>query len=241
MEKLVDVFGTKYFTYNWARKISRYLDDHKEVDIAGARLVKRSVDELTSAIERGAYVIDSEDHRRNALLEENRRRAKLSYRTQRLPRIASVSEFNQYIRTLSEDVVYEPDGDFKLSIPLAVLIQCVKPRVKFDFGNVYRKVFEYIVLKLYPNPHKWTKFNMLVGSTFTEVEVEDGCIYIPLKGMVPLDEVMQSELLIPIEFGREYLENKPEWDDFIYKVVADIEGQIGLGNSIKDFISLEEV
>ena len=240
MEKLVDVFGTKYFAAHWSSHVAAYLHKHPEIDLAGARLTKAVVDQISIAIDKGAYIIDSENKYRDRLLAENRRRKMLTYKAKPLPRIQRYIDLPGYMENLDMSVTYTIDREEHIYIPIAVLLLIYYPEFNIDFNFSYEKLFKYVDLHLYPSNHVWDKFYILTGSTFDVLEFVNGKAYFPLVGERTYQDVMEDEsiFLIPYEFGNIILSEKEEWYDFIDKVLLDIEEALRASQfKLKDFIS----
>lgn len=244
MEKLVDVFGTKYFHRDFTGKISAYLTEHKEVDIADARLCRDVVDIISTFLQTGAYVIDSLNPFRDKLLAENRHRRDTQEEYNRLvtplPLPTSVENLFNFIGDLSQEKIYRVGANF-FNLQFAILVTIYNPRVKLDFYNMYHELFSYINDNIDMKKFKGKPLKMLVGTSFLKVSPNpDGSLYIPFRGNVPYEEAITYELFIPGEFGEEYLDTEgivSPWTKFIDLVIEDfLDSLAPKSYSLKDFI-----
>ena len=244
MEKLVDVFNTQYFHRAYAAKVAAYLNEHKEVDIAKARLSKNVVDVVSTAIYNGAYIIDSYNPYRHSLLEENRRRKAYQEEYDRnvtdLPTPKSEGEMYDLIRDLNPAKIYRVASD-AVNLYFAILVSIYTPKIQLDFHYSYPELFTYINDNLDMSHFKHKPLKQLVGASFIDVTPNpDGSLYIPFFGDVPYEDAVSRELYIPKEFGEEYLDSDSDfspWSKFIDRVIEDFRDSLmPTSYSLKDFI-----
>jgi hypothetical protein len=241
VEKLVDALGTKYFAAHWSRDVTEYLENHGEADIADARFVKTVSDTLGILQRKGVLLVDSMNNYRNKLLEENRRRLAEPDIKDCLPPLVKYQDLPDYLDSLESGSKFcAREGDI-LQFLLGIVVQVYRPDVTIDFTTHYISLFEYIRMYIrWIKQHK--KLYMLVGGTYSIVEVEDMLIYIPFEGKVRYNEAIMSHPLIPCDFGNIKLDAEPEWSMLIDRVLLDLEDHMEVNRkTMKDYCLTEDV
>jgi hypothetical protein len=225
MQKLVDVFGTKYFTDDWVRDVTQYLNDHKEVDLADARIAESLAITLQRYQYDGYYFTDSLNEYRNALFEENRKRLGAQKITENLPVLDRYNKLPEYIKSFKEGDEFRIQASSPVSLLLGILLQIYRPEVTVDFSVMYGNLFEYVCPHIiWMKTHE--KLYSLVGNTFFTVRVDNGKVYIPFTGKVPYDAAVKNYPLIPYDFGNVCLDEDPEWTFLVDRVLFDLENQL---------------
>ena len=150
MQKLVDIFNTKYFPLHYVKDLEYFINlaveclDNPtkkvvsdletvkaaiesfknnrviEIDIAEAHFIPETISVLQQSTQKGVILSDSENTKRDAILVENRRRTKLSYEVTPLPKLKDIDNLPNYILSLSKDTTYVTDN-----MPLSLAIPLV--------------------------------------------------------------------------------------------------------------------
>lgn len=218
MTKLVDRFGTKYFTGCFAEEVRQFLSTVDEVDLAGARITRDVMKYITSAAYGGLVVRDTEDPVRDELFKENRRRREQEkeiepYRVS-LPIPPSQEDLLPYIRALRTDVIYTiPDGAQDVQRAYVFLAQAVRPEVKIDLGIYVGDVLAFIYRNLFPEQHHWEEFYVRIGSTF----------HVQRPPQNEYAKFVSENICVPTDFGTKKLLDLPEWEKCVDRISLVLE------------------
>ena len=242
MVKLTEIFNTKYFPAHYEKDLNYFfklamecisnpskqvISEHPgvraaiafyrtnsiiEIDIAGARFVPNTIAVVQNYADNGVIVCDTESVTRDAILLENRRRAKVEYEVEPLPILQSLDDLPKYIGALSENIVYSPKGmSVNLSVPLVALITVFRPKVQIDMESEYEKLFQYVNNNVILEEFQYTEYNYVIGSTIYTQKFDGDTIYVQGWGEQTYEEFRKNFLTLPTIFGTKILSQDPAW------------------------------
>lgn len=238
MTKLVDQFGTKYFADHYAAEVGAFLKEQAKngnpVDLADARLCYSSMEAARVAAYDGCELHDSMDPEREAYFAENRRRRKRQLELEEIGEEMlyvppTYDLILPYMHRLSSDCVYclGTYGDPSVEAAYIVLVQAARPDVTIDLKRDVDTVMRMVYDNLFPNTHRWESFYVLRGTTFVE-ETPDANNY---------DRFIQSNVVVPTDFGRKRLLALGEWRRCLSRVSEIIEKKLRpKKRHIKDYL-----
>jgi len=233
MNKLVDHFGTKYFASHFANDVRIYLDTVDEIDIADARICRDVMKYVDEAVSRGVVVRDTLDPERDAYLLENKRRrdAKSACAPTRvLPFPASVEEVIPTIKSLSSKEIYRmQSGASPEHQAFAALVEAARPDICINPESYVRELLFIVYDNLFPNPHVWEEYYVLIGNTF----------YIKKVAPEEVHDFLLNNIAVPTDFGTKNLTQLPEWDHCLNKLMQVLQKGLRPKNrKIKDYLEV---
>lgn len=261
MQKLVEIFDTKYFPYHYQLDLMYFFDlalkcvnnpsievvsdvqgIHKaikdfrehgviEIDLADAHFVPDTMRVVMDNVSRGIIIFDSKNVYRDDIINENRRRQRLDYDTVQLPVIKSITDLPNYISELSTDHVYTIPAINRLYIGLVTLVTIFRPEIQFDLDTYYEKVFNYVANNIILEENIWDEYNYIIGQTFYTQKFKDNQIYVLSEGYIDYDTFRRNYTMLPSCFGKECLSTNKHWQ-LVQRVAVE---------DIKEFLSHTQV
>jgi hypothetical protein len=252
MRKLVELLDTVYIAEHFAQDVATILEEHKELDLAGARLTPRISSMLLDSMRSGVVLRNTESIELDTVLQENMARLKLQYQPQSLPMLKRRGEeaILEYLRALEEGVVYKVHGENSLLFPVAVLIQIYRPSIQLDFEHNTSRFFRYITETMYRKNFEKViqttdNFILFVGESFQEVTITEKDMgtefFVESAGNVDWYKLISTYYILPSYFGAvKVMKDEtlaPLWEPVISKAIADIDSHfLNRKMTIKDFL-----
>lgn len=242
MRQLTEIYGTKYFAAHFAVDLRYFFNtayncmqdrtyvpvsenpkfieamEHfrdqgiVEIDLAEARFVPDTMAIVQAATLKGVILSDTLNSARDAILMENRRRAKLDYPTIPLPDFTSMDEIVNYIKNLREDVTYVIGKmNLRLAVPLVTVITIHKPNVMIDMETHYEALFRYVREGVSLEDQIYDEYNYVQGTTFYTDKFVNGKIYVQGTGYIDYRVFYNEFVAVPTAFGKERLARDERW------------------------------
>lgn len=261
MQKLIEIFDTKYFPYHYQHDLMYFFDlalrcvnntsievisdvpgvhdaikDFRmngviEIDLADAHFVPDTMRIVIDNVAKGVIIFDSKNVYRDDIINENRRRQKLVYETTPLPSIKAITELPNYISELSTGVIYSIPAINRLNVALVTLITIFRPEIQLDLGVHYEKVFTYVANNIILEDNLWDEYNYIIGQTFYTQRFKDDQIYVLGEGYIDYEQFRRNFTIVPSCFGKECLSTNKHWQ-MVQRIAVE---------DIKEFLSHTQV
>lgn len=223
MEKLFNLIGTKYLTWDFRDDLKQVLSSVEEVDLAGCKFTP-PCEQVLRKFYGTVHMINSRDERLNKILEHNTY-AKSIEPIESVPldvNIRSIETFKDVLKNLSTDLVYDISQYSTAPRKCEALVTAItlkRPEIKIDLGSYIKIIFDFVRESWLKLPKHHDKYWMLSGQALMEVEVHNGCIQLENGGYVTEKQFVQMNCVLPIEFGTEVLifneEFRSLWSDCV--------------------------
>lgn len=168
---------------------------------------------IEEALRTGVSFIDSNDRIREKVLREIERRHDCAdvQDAVDLPVFNLREDLSTYLNSLTPGVHYVCNlANNKTTIPLLALILILRPSITVDCSAYMNQLLKYVSARV--NKVNYDKYDKFYVSTPEGVIVmEKSDMFIQEQGEVDLDEIMNSYVVVPFDFGNVGLRNNPDF------------------------------
>ncbi len=236
---LRDEFQTIYIAPQHTVELSEFLRNNDNVDIAGCRIVKNAMDEISRKIAEQKNIFDSEDADREFVLKQAREKSKINVESvEELPKLEEIKLFKEYLLNLSTTKEYIVTKNYSREYiyPLLTLINIYKPSTVINISDKYFELALYISKTLYRKGSQAvlesTNEFIIANQDHSRIinfepnNIQDK-VYVLGYGDISFESLVSKCIVIPSYFGVEKINKdtklKELWKDVIEIAMKNLE------------------
>ena len=198
-----------------------------QFDLAGCKLTPDTTTTIQEYACKGIEFIDTKDYGRNQIFITNRERQKISNQEfVELPVYNPSDSIVDYMQALDSSITYMlPNHDANVFIPLAYMIQVVRPTIRIAFVNCCSDFFNFVGDKLtLGDLQPYHEFYLTTPEGTTVVDFAKGPVYTQRIGTVNMEEAMTLGTLVPTVLGKERLHKQAPWNSIFKYCLNSLNG-----------------
>lgn len=241
---VAEKLGTRYVIQAYVPEFKRVLSENPSAtyDLCDCRLSYQASIALREFY--GTHnLVNTKNETLNRYLKMNCERSKMNKDIEKIrlyPESYDVTDIHSYITSLKEGVVYEFRVDARIGLDWQLAFLCLliltRPEITVDIGYINSDLCEFIrSVWLYKAEHH-DIYLEVDGTNLIERRVVDGYVAVPYRNELSEDMYRETFKCYPVEFGMEYLYEKPEWEEVVNKCLKILTKKVQRPKSIKDFI-----